>query len=124
MVECGALPFLNNWLTENVHNVYVYGGVIGFLSSIIDNVPFVIVGMHIFDLDKTGVSPDFCLNGVYWQLLSFSSAFGASLLYFGSLAGHSVAETEDVRVGWYFRNIFWRVLVAWAVGIVVFYFMH
>lgn len=122
--ECGALHFIGDWLSDNVHNVYVYGGVIGILSSIIDNVPFVIVGMHFFQLDTIGVSPDFCLDGVYWQLISFCSAIGASLLCLGSLAGHAVAETEDIRIGWYFRNIFWRVLVAWAVGMVVFYFTH
>ena len=123
LVECGALDFVGNWLSDNVHNVYVYGGIMGLLSSVIDNVPFFIVGMHIFPLDYV-ISADFGTNGIYWQLLSYCSAMGASILYLGSLAGHAVAETEDVRIGWYFRKIFWRVAVAWGVGMIVFYLIH
>lgn len=120
LVESGALDVIAQWLTINVHNVYIYGGVIGFLASIIDNIPFVLAGIHIFSVS----SADFAVDGVYWQLLSFCSAMGASLLYLGSLAGHSVAETVDMNLGWYAKHVFWRVMIAWIVGLAVFYLMH
>lgn len=124
LVECGSLDFIGQWLNHNVHNVYIYGGVIGLLASVIDNIPFVLAGIHLFPSGAYAVSGDFAVDGAYWQLLSFCSALGASLLYLGSLAGHSVAETVDMNLRWYFRHVFWRVMMAWCVGMIVFYVTH
>lgn len=124
LAECGALSFVGHWLMNNVHNVYIYGGVIGCLSGFIDNLPLVLIGLHVFPVDFTSSVADFSVNGAYWQLLSFCSAMGCSLLYIGSLAGHSVADSQNMRLGWYFRHITWRVVMAWAIGMAVFYILH
>ena len=124
LVECGALRVVSEWLTSSVHNVYVYGGFIGFISALIDNIPFVMVGLNLFQPDQVGMASEFVQNGVYWQLLSYCSALGGSLLYVGTLSGHAVVEVEKIRLSWYFRHIFWRVLAAWAVGLIVFWFTH
>lgn len=124
LVECGALKFVGELLQTHVHNVYVYGAFIGFISSFIDNIPFVMVGLNLFAEETVGAAPEFAQNGIYWQLLAYCSALGGALLYVGTLAGHAVVEVERIRLPWYFRHIFWRVLVAWAAGMVVFYLTH
>ncbi len=122
--ECGALDAACHWLTQYIHNVYAYGAITGILASVIDNIPFVMSGLNMFELDTTGTHSDFMLNGAYWQMLSYSSAIGGCLLYVGTLAGHATVEVEKIRLSWYFRHISWRVLIAWAAGMLVFWATH
>lgn len=124
LVECGALRFVSELLSTHIHNAYVYGGVLGLISSVIDNIPIVMIGLNLFEDDVLEAGTMFVQNGIYWQLLAFCSAMGGALLYVGTLAGHAVGEVARIKLGWYFRHITWRVLVAWAVGLVVFYLTH
>lgn len=124
LVECGALKFVSDLLATHVHNVYIYGAIIGCISSLIDNIPFVMVGLNLFAQDAQQAGSEFVQNGAYWQLLSFCSAMGGSLLYVGTLAGHAVSEVSKISLSWYIRNIFWRVLLAWLIGLGVFYLTH
>lgn len=124
LTESGALDFVKEWLDNSVHNVYVYGAFTGIMSSFIDNVPFVMTGMNLFQLDQTGVSTDFVLNGNYWLMLSYCSAIGGCLLYVGTLAGHAIVDLENIRLSWYMRHIVWRVFVAWIVGMAVFWLVN
>lgn len=123
--ECGSLDSVAMWLEENVNNVYIYGVFTGVISSVIDNVPFVMVGMNLFSLDVAeGSTSEFVLNGSYWQLLSYCCAIGGSLLFVGSLAGQSVLQLERIRIIWYIRHIMWRVCIAWVAGMLVFWLTH
>ena len=125
LYECGALKFLHDRFTADLHNVYAYGAITGFVSSFIDNVPFVMTGMNLFKLDEmTDQTSDFILNGTYWQMLSYCSAIGGCLLFVGTLAGHAVIDIQNIRLSWYIRHIVWRVLVAWAIGMFVFWLIH
>ena len=119
--ECGALDAARDFLTQNFHNVYAYGAITGLLSCVVDNIPFVMSGMNMFELNST---PDTVMDGSYWQMLSFCSAIGGCLLYVGTLAGHAVVEVENIRLSWYWRHIVWRVAVAWAAGMLVFWLTH
>jgi len=123
LTECGALEFLKERFTTDLHNVYAYGAITGVVSSFIDNVPFVMAGMNLFPLDS-GQNSDFILNGNYWQILSYCSAIGGCLLYVGTLAGHAVIDIQDIKLGWYIKHVLWRVLIAWAAGMFVFWFTH
>jgi Na+/H+ antiporter NhaD/arsenite permease-like protein len=82
------------------------------------------VGLNLFTQDLPQAGSDFVQNGAYWQLLSFCSAMGGSLLYVGTLAGHAVSEVSKINLGWYIRYIFWRVLLAWLVGLGIFFLTH
>jgi len=124
VVECGALSFVGEQLTTHIHNVYAYGAIIGAISSVIDNIPFVMVGLNLFEQDAMNAGTDFVQNGTYWQLLSYCSAMGGSLLFVGTMSGHAVAEVERISLAWYIRHILPRVLLAWAAGMVVFYLTH
>jgi len=123
--ECGALDYVGNWLEENIDNVYIYGVAVGALSSVMDNVPLMMAGMNLFQVDTVADSAsEFVQNGIYWQLLSFCCACGGSLLFVGSLAGQAVLEVENIRFKWYIRHYLWRALVAWLVGLGVFWLTH
>ena len=124
-MECGALDFIAHWLDEHVNNVYIYGTAVGVLSSVLDNVPLMMTGMNLFPLDTAADSTsEFAVNGVYWQLLSFCCACGGCMLFIGTLAGQAVLEVERIRFKWYIRHYLWRVLVAWVVGMGVFWLTH
>ena len=120
--ECGALDYAKNWLDDSFHNVYIYGAITGFASSIIDNVPFVMTGMNLFDVDTH--SSDFMVDGNYWLMLSYCSAIGGSLLYVGTLAGHAIIDIVNIRLSWYLRHVFWRMIMAWAFGLLVFWLVN
>ena len=81
-------------------------------------------GMNLFQCDTTGSDPSFMLNGDYWMMLSYCSAIGGCLLYVGTLAGHAVIDIQNVRLSWYIRHVFWRVLVAWGAGMLVFWLIN
>ena len=125
LVECGALDFVGNWLEHNINNVYIYGAAVGLLSSVLDNVPVMMTGMNLFSMDLAeGSTSDFVQNGVYWQLLSFCCASGGCLLFIGTMAGQATLEVEHIRFKWYIRHYLWRALVAWLVGLLVFWLTH
>ena len=123
--ECGALDYVGTWLESNIDNVYIYGVAVGLLSSIMDNVPLMMTGMNLFQVDTVaGSTSEFVQNGIYWQLLSYCCACGGCLLFIGSLAGQAVLEVERIRFKWYIRHYLWRALVAWIVGLGVFWLTH
>ena len=125
LAECGALDYVGAWLERNVSNVYIYGGIVGVLSAVMDNVPLMMTGMNLFPLDEAaGSASPFVQNGTYWQLLSFCCACGGCLLFIGTLAGQAVLEVERIRFKWYIRHYLWRALLAWLAGIVVFWLTH
>lgn len=125
MTECGLLSSVGEWLESHINNVYVYGSITATLSCVVDNVPVVLMGLNMFPLDTIENSTSvFVQNGIYWQLLLYCSAMGGALLFIGTLAGQAVLQVAKMPIKWYFRNYFWRVLLAWIVGMVVFYFTH
>lgn len=125
LVESSALDFVGHWLENNIDNVYIYGAAVGLLSSIADNVPMMMTGMNLFQVDTAaGSTSEFVQNGIYWQLLSFCCACGSSLLFVGSMAGQAVLEVENIRFKWYIRHHLWRAFVAWIVGLAVFWLTH
>lgn len=125
LAECGALDFVGTWLEEHVGNVYVYGLVVGVLSSILDNVPLMMMGMNLFQVDTVaGSASEFVQNGIYWQLLSFCCACGGCLLFVGSMAGQAMLEVERIRFKWYIRHYLWCALLAWMAGLIVFWLIH
>ena len=98
---------------------------VGLLSSVVDNVPLMMTGMNLFQMDTAANSTsEFVQNGIYWQLLSYCCACGGALLFVGSLTGQAVLEVEHIRFKWYIRHYLWRALVAWAVGLGVFWLTH
>ena len=98
-------------------NPYLITGIIGVLSSIVDNVPLVAACMNMYD-----VVPDtiYATDGAFWQLLAYCAGVGGSMLIIGSAAGVVVMGLEKITFGWYMKHISWLVFVGYVCGILVY----
>ena len=70
--EIGVLTRLGEGLNETFNgNHYLVTGIIGVLSSIVDNVPLVAGCMGMYPVQPTG---DMAVDGIFWQLLAYCQA--------------------------------------------------
>ena len=122
--ECGVLGYCSEWLLENEDNIYIYGAFLSVLSSVVDNVPIVLMGLNTFSMETADVTSAFAQNGFYWQMLAYCCAMGGSLLFVGTLAGQAILQIERLSISWYVRHYAWRVIVSWSVGVLVFWLTH
>ena len=105
------------WLNDVSNgNHYLVTGVIGVLSSIVDNVPLVACCMKMYAIDPN-VASDFAQDGIFWQLLAYCTGVGGSILIIGSAAGVVVMGLEKISFGWYMRKITWIAFVGYIAGI-------
>ena len=113
--EVGVLTALGKGLNETfAGNHYMVTGIIGVLSSIVDNVPLVAGCMGMYPLAPTG---DMAVDGIFWQLLAYCAGVGGSMLIIGSAAGVVVMGLEKITFGWYMKRISWIALVGYLAGI-------
>ena len=117
--EIGVLTALGTGLNEVfVGNYYVINGVIGVLSSIVDNVPLVAGCMGMYPVAETGAM---AIDGIFWQLLAYCAGVGGSMLIIGSAAGVVVMGLEKITFGWYLKRITWIAFVGYLAGIVTYW---
>ena len=99
-------------------NHYLVTGIIGVLSSIVDNVPLVAGCMGMYPVAPTG---DMAVDGIFWQLLAYCAGVGGSMLIIGSAAGVVVMGLEKITFGWYMKKITWIAFVGYLAGIVCYW---
>ena len=99
-------------------NHYLVTGIIGMLSSIIDNVPLVAGCMGMYSVAPVG---DMAVDGVFWQLLAYCAGVGGSMLIVGSAAGVVVMGLEKITFGWYMKRISWIAFVGYIAGILCYW---
>ena len=99
-------------------NHFMVTGIIGVLSSIVDNVPLVAGCMGMYPVAEMG---DFAQDGIFWQLLAYCAGVGGSMLIIGSAAGVVVMGLEKITFGWYMKHISWIAFVGYLVGILCYY---
>ena len=117
--EVGVLTALGNGLNEAFSgNYYVINGIIGVLSSIVDNVPLVAGCMGMYPVAETGAM---AVDGIFWQLLAYCAGVGGSMLIIGSAAGVVVMGLEKITFGWYLKKVSWIVLVGYLAGILCYW---
>ena len=115
----GALHMLGDGLDSVFNgNHYLVTGIIGVLSSIVDNVPLVAGCMGMYPLAETG---DLAVDGIFWQLLAYCAGVGGSMLIVGSAAGVVVMGLEKITFGWYMKRISWVVFLGYIAGIAVYW---
>ena len=122
LAEVGVLQALGNGL--NIWfggNHYMVTGIIGVLSSIVDNVPLVAGCMGMYPVAQTG---DMAVDGVFWQLLAYCAGVGGSMLIIGSAAGVVVMGLEKITFDWYMKHITWIAFVGYIAGIVSYWFIR
>ncbi|MCH5307468.1 MAG: sodium:proton antiporter NhaD [Prevotella sp.] len=119
--EVGVLTALGKSLDDIFQgNHYLVTGIIGVLSSIVDNVPLVAGCMGMYPVEAAG---DMAVDGIFWQLLAYCAGVGGSMLIIGSAAGVVVMGLEKITFGWYMKRISWIVFVGYIAGI-LYYWME
>ena len=122
LAEIGVLTALGQGLNVVFDgNHYLVTGIIGVLSSIVDNVPLVAGCMGMYPVAAAG---DMAVDGVFWQLLAFGAGVGGSMLIIGSAAGVVVMGLEKITFGWYMKHISWIAFVGYIAGIVCYWFIR
>ena len=117
--EIGVLTRLGEDLNETFHgNHYLVTGIIGVLSSIVDNVPLVAGCMGMYPVQPVG---DMAVDGIFWQLLAYCAGVGGSMLIIGSAAGVVVMGLEKITFGWYMKKITWIAFVGYLAGILCYW---
>ena len=117
--EIGVLTAMGEGLNEAfAGNYYLINGIIGVLSSIVDNVPIVAGCMGMYPVAADGAM---AVDGIFWQLLAYCAGVGGSMLIIGSAAGVVVMGLEKITFGWYMKKITWIAFVGYLAGIFVYW---
>ena len=115
----GVLTMLGEGLNEMFDgNHYLITGIIGVLSSIVDNVPLVAGCMGMYPVAPSG---DMAVDGIFWQLLAYCAGVGGSMLIIGSAAGVVVMGLEKITFGWYMKHISWVAFIGYLAGILCYW---
>lgn len=123
--QAGILSSLAKWLNDTFHNAYIITGIIGILSSIVDNVPLVAACMNMYPVANDALiaaSSDpaymqvFVEDGLFWHLLTFCAGVGGSMLIIGSAAGVVAMGIEKIPFFWYMKRISWMALIGYLAG--------
>ena len=113
--EIGILTAMGEGLSEAfAGNYYLINGIIGVLSSIVDNVPLVAGCMGMYPVAVDGAM---AIDGIFWQLLAYCAGVGGSMLIIGSAAGVVVMGLEKITFGWYLKKMTWIAFVGYLAGI-------
>ena len=119
--EVGVLTMMGKGLNEAFSgNYYLINGIIGVLSSIVDNVPLVAGCMGMYPVAPDPASA-MAVDGIFWQLLAYCAGVGGSMLIIGSAAGVVVMGLEKITFGWYMKKITWVAFLGYLAGILVYW---
>lgn len=117
--EIGVLSALGKGLDTTFNgNHYIVTGLIGVLSSIVDNVPLVAGCMGMYPMAEVG---EMAQDGIFWQLLGYCAGVGGSMLIIGSAAGVVVMGLEKITFGWYMKHITWIAFIGYIAGILAYW---
>jgi len=125
--EQGILAASSAFLDKYISNEYLTTGIIGILSSIIDNVPLVAAAMGMYPVadpltvEAGTYAASFVQNGTFWELLAFCAGTGGSLLIIGSAAGIVSMGLTNINFGWYLKNITWRAFLGYIAGMLIYW---
>ncbi|WP_111307307.1 sodium:proton antiporter NhaD [Confluentibacter sediminis] len=107
----GHLLQLSQVLDANFDSVYMVNGLIGILSSVIDNVPMVAGAMGMYTLEVYPV------DSAFWELLAYCAGTGGSILIIGSAAGVAIMGIFKIDFIWYIKKISFVAILGYLSGI-------
>ena len=105
---------VSQWLETAIGNQRLITLTIGFLSSIVDNVPLVAATQGMYDLSQ------YPMNHELWQFLAYCAGTGGSILIIGSAAGVAAMGMEKINFFWYVKNISLLATLGYLAGAGVF----
>ena len=91
-------------------------GVLGLVSSFIENVPLVAATMGMYD------TASFPIDSELWQLIAYSVGTGGSILVIGSSSGVALMGLEKVEFLWYLKNVSASVVLGYLAGLATYVF--
>ena len=110
----GMLELAAHRLDSSIGEPRLIVGLIGLLSSIVDNVPLVAASMGMYSLDQ------YPMDHSFWHFMAYCTGTGGSILVIGSAAGVAAMGLEKIDFIWYLKNISWLALIGYLAGILVF----
>lgn len=131
--SAGVLTDVARFLDRNIHEVFTITGIIGVLSSVIDNVPLVAACMGMYPVADTAavassIDPSylqsFVQDGLFWHLLAYCAGVGGSILIIGSAAGVVAMGLEKITFSWYFKRIALLAVAGYFGGMAVIFLEH
>ena len=121
VTETGVFDDVSVWINQNIHSVWVVGAVSGLLSGIVDSFTIAITDISLYPVVKGALPGDymgnFIQNGAYWKIIAYTTAVGGCLLSVGSVSGLALMKMEHVRLGWYMKNMTFKVLAGGLIGL-------
>jgi Na+/H+ antiporter NhaD/arsenite permease-like protein len=111
----GHLDHMAELLDQSFGNIYAINGMIGLLSSIVDNVPLVAACMGMYEMT------DFPPDHEFWELLAYCAGTGGSILIIGSAAGVASMGILKIDFLWYMRRISPYALIGYFSGMAMYY---
>ncbi|WP_339660800.1 sodium:proton antiporter NhaD [uncultured Polaribacter sp.] len=114
----GHLEQLAVTLNETFNNIYMTNIFIGFLSSIVDNVPLVAGAMGMYSLDV------FPQDHVFWEMLAYCAGTGGSALIIGSAAGVAIMGILKIDFIWYLKRISFLAIIGYLSGVATYYLLN
>ena len=133
MTETGVFGDISAWIDDTFHSVWVTGLLAALLSSLVDTFTVAATCISLYPVatpDSLACGPaadyaaSFAPNGAYWQVISYATAVGGTLLSVGSVSGLALMQMEHVRLGWYLKNITPKILVGFICGLIVLWAEH
>lgn len=115
--SAGILKSTAQWLNMNLPTVTIIPILIGLVSSVVDNASLVAATIAMFDLQT------FPTDSFFWQMIAYCAGTGGSILIIGSAAGVALMAMEKVDFMWYIKKITVPALLAYFVGILVYYML-
>lgn len=113
--SAGLLKNMSEWLNLHVTIPEFIPVLIGLVSSVVDNVSLVAATIGMYSLKQ------FPADSTFWQTAAYCAGTGGSILIIGSAAGVALMAMEKVDFMWYMKKITIPALIAYFVGIAVYF---
>ena len=112
--ETGVFTEVADWMDATIGDIWVIGIISGLFSSLVDSFTIAASGISLYDIWSAG---DYAQNGLYWKVIAYCTAVGGCLLSVGTVCGLALMKMEHIHFGWYFKNISFKVLLGWLLGL-------